>query len=385
MSEQTAANADLAASRPFGLAHTTGTEPRALVHECLAQLGETPASANLGFVYASDALARKLDTLLSLLREGTGIEHWVGTVGMAISVTGHEYYDQPAIAVMVGSFAEDAFRVVPSLTAGTEAFRAEQHAWLARHPAPFGVVHGDPGNPATPLLLDKLAQDTGAFLVGGITSSQSENLQVANGIARGGLSGVFFAEDVPALTSHAQGCTPIGPKHRISQSSRNVIAQLDGRPALEVFKQDIGEVLAKDLSRVGGYIFAGLPIPGSDTADYMVRNLIGIDVGQKLIAIGDYANEGQEIMFCRRDGNTARDDMLRMLADLRARADGRPIRGGLYFSCLGRGRYQFGEDSEELKMIATELGDFPLVGFFANGEIFHNRLYGYTGVLTLFL
>ena len=31
------------------------------------------------------------------------------------------------------------------------------------------------------------------------------------------------------------------------------------------------------------------------------------------------------------------------------------------------------------------LGDFPLVGFFCNGEISHNRLYGYTGVLTLFL
>ena len=31
------------------------------------------------------------------------------------------------------------------------------------------------------------------------------------------------------------------------------------------------------------------------------------------------------------------------------------------------------------------LGDFPLVGFFANGEICNNRLYGYTGVLALFL
>jgi small ligand-binding sensory domain FIST len=31
------------------------------------------------------------------------------------------------------------------------------------------------------------------------------------------------------------------------------------------------------------------------------------------------------------------------------------------------------------------LGDFPLVGFFANGEIFHDRLYGYTGVPAVFL
>ena len=30
------------------------------------------------------------------------------------------------------------------------------------------------------------------------------------------------------------------------------------------------------------------------------------------------------------------------------------------------------------------LGDVPLVGFFAGGEIARNHLYGYTGVLTVF-
>jgi small ligand-binding sensory domain FIST len=60
-------------------------------------------------------------------------------------------------------------------------------------------------------------------------------------------------------------------------------------------------------------------------------------------------------------------------------------RGGIYYSCLGRGASLFGPDSSELKMIRDRLGDFPLVGFFCNGEISHNRLYGYTGVLTLFV
>ena len=88
-------------------------------------------------------------------------------------------------------------------------------------------------------------------------------------------------------------------------------------------------------------------------------------------------------MFCRRDGNSAREDMMRMLTDIRGRLGGEP-RGAVYYSCLGRGRYQFGENSEELKLIRDELGNIPLVGFFANGEIFHNRLYWYTGVLTVF-
>ena len=33
---------------------------------------------------------------------------------------------------------------------------------------------------------------------------------------------------------------------------------------------------------------------------------------------------------------------------------------------------------------AELLGDVPLVGFFAGGEIAHHHLYGYTGVLTVF-
>ena len=89
------------------------------------------------------------------------------------------------------------------------------------------------------------------------------------------------------------------------------------------------------------------------------------------------------MLFCRRDGNSAIEDMQRMLQNIKARLLG-PPKGALYYSCLARGRNQFGEDSAELQMIQKQFGDIPLVGFFANGEILHNRLYGYTGVLTLF-
>ena len=72
-----------------------------------------------------------------------------------------------------------------------------------------------------------------------------------------------------------------------------------------------------------------------------------------------------------------------MLASMKKGLYGSP-RGGVYYSCLGRGANLFGPNSEELKLIEAAFGEFPLVGFFCNGEISHNRLYGYTGVLTLF-
>jgi small ligand-binding sensory domain FIST len=54
-------------------------------------------------------------------------------------------------------------------------------------------------------------------------------------------------------------------------------------------------------------------------------------------------------------------------------------------SCAGRGGPHFGGDSAELQIVRHALGEVPLVGFFGAGEIARHHLYGYTGVLTLFV
>ena len=60
------------------------------------------------------------------------------------------------------------------------------------------------------------------------------------------------------------------------------------------------------------------------------------------------------------------------------------LRGAVYVSCSGRGGPHFGGPSAELQIIRRALGDVPLVGFFAGGEIARSHVYGYTGVLTVF-
>lgn len=373
-------------TRAFTFGHAIGIDPRELVNTCLSQIGDIPEEANLGFIYATDALATELEHILHLLKQATDITHWTGTLGIAICVTNHEIYDQPALAVMIGSFPEDTFLPLDNLTKSIDDFIQKQQQWIEANQPVFGVLQGDPTNPATPELVENLSDAlNGGFFAGGLTSSQSLQLQVNGDIVTNGLSGVLFAPEVAVATDHTQGCVPIGPRRRVTRSDRNIIAELDNRPALQVLKEDVGEMLAHDLNRLGGFIFAGLPIKHSDTGDYMIRNLIGIDSERELLAIGEMIRPGDELMFCRRDGNAATEDMQRMLENLKTRTKGKKPRGGLYFSCLGRGRQQFGDDSEELKMITEVLGEFPLVGFFANGEIYHNRLYGFTGVLTLFL
>ena len=123
-------------------------------------------------------------------------------------------------------------------------------------------------------------------------------------------------------------------------------------------------------------------MPGSDTGDYTARNIVGIDRKNGLIAIGDTVERGMELIFCRRDAAAARKDLESILLSLKQALP--QARGALYYSCVARGEHMFGSRGAELQLIGQALGEVPLVGFFCNGEISHDRLYGYTGVLTLF-
>jgi len=111
---------------------------------------------------------------------------------------------------------------------------------------------------------------------------------------------------------------------------------------------------------------------------------LGIDPGRGWLAIGGQVGPGERVMFVERAPASAADDLKRMLERLKGRLD-RPPRGGVYVSCIARGPNMFGEAGGETGLIRSVLGDVPLVGFYANGEISFNRLYAYTGVLTLFL
>jgi small ligand-binding sensory domain FIST len=370
----------------YPFAHALAGDWQGACDAALTALGAIPDDGRLGFVYAADRFAPDLGRIIERLRQRSGVETWVGTVGSGICSTGRETYEEPGLALMVTDIGPERYRLVPSIERDTSEFLASVAPWRQQTGAFFGVVHGDPRNPATPQLVEGLATGLeNGYLVGGLSSAEGDDFpQVAGSVVSGGLSGALLGGDVPVATGLTQGCSLIGTKHEVTACERNLVISLDGRPALDVFKEDIGEVLARDLKRVAGYIFVAMPIAGSDTGDYLVRNLIGIDPESGLLAVGDMVQEGMSLQFARRDARTARDDLIRMLDGLKGRLDG-PPKGALYHSCLGRGRFLFGEDSGELRLVREHLGDVPLVGFYANGEISHRRLYGYTGVLTLFL
>lgn len=370
---------------PFRAASGRGTDWHRACDECIAGLAELPPEANLGFVYVSDPLADSIDLIGARLAAATGVRDWVGTGGALVCSSGREHDEVGALVALVASLPAGSFRLVDGL-------RHDRPDLASLLPRPavgdgsgFGVVHGDPRHGGIAQTIAALAEQSGAFLVGGLSSARGAPLQLAGRPSEGGVSGVLMGPEVPLITGLSQGCTPIGPVHEVSASQGPWVLAIDGAPALKVLEDEVGEVLARNPERIAGYIHAARPEPGSDRADYAVRPLLALDARRGIIALGDEWRRGDRLRFVKRDGQAAQADLRRMLDDLVARAAGRPVRGALYHSCVARGAHMFGPDSAELRMIEAALGPVPLAGFFTNGEFYRDRLYGYTGVLTLFL
>ncbi len=349
-----------------------------------AQRGADHSAApyTLGLVYFTDAYAPHAQALYDdLQRRWPGLA-WAGCVGVGVAASGVEYIDEPALVLML----------CPLPPAQFEVFSGARP--LARIEPFAALVHADATTPDIAELIAEMSLRTSSgYLFGGLAASRAAVVTVADGVWRGGLSGVAFAPELPLVSRVTQGCQPIGPSRTITRCETNVVLELDGQCALPLLLQDLGladlvdhrSALPKLRATLAGLVDATdsvLDRGGQFGADVRVRHLIGLDAGRQAVALSDRLQPGMRLTFCGRDVQAARRDLLRICAELRDEVE--QPRGALYVSCAGRGGTHFGGPSAELKIVRHALGDVPLVGFFAGGEIARHHLYGYTGVLTVF-
>jgi len=404
----------------FRYAHAAHPDGSTAVELCAAQLAaqaadaSTQRGANLGFVYLTEGLQAQAGPILELLKLRTGVANWVGASATSICATGVEYVDEPALAVMLGRFEPGSFNVFSGSqrppARGTRTDRASSAAYTA-------LLHADPFAPGLAGLIEDMAHkvDSGRVF-GGLASGREPPLTIADRVLRGGISGVVFAADVPLVSRVTQGCHPLpgSRRRRITAGEDNLIATLDDERAFDALLRDAGiveDVAALNSSQRGrealaqlkalgrrGPLFVGIEPERDDPHerrwrdDYLVRPVVAVDPSRGAVAVGTPIEPGQTVRFCVRDEAAARKDLTRICAEIRdhlheqSEQRRRPVeaRGAIYISCVGRGTHLFGEQGEELRVIARQLGELPLVGFYASGEISGRSLYGFTGVLTVF-
>jgi small ligand-binding sensory domain FIST len=415
----------------FPCGHATHPQWRMAVGLVLAQLRAQMAlpdyahAPTLGILYITDHYAANAQDILDHLgAELPEIVDWAGTVGVGIASSNVEYFDEPALAVMLCGLRADQYRVfsgVAPLGVG-EGMGFEPHTAL---------VHADASTPDVAELIAEMAERTATgYLFGGLASSRGAVVQfavggngnikghgAAGGVFSGGLSGVAFGEGVSLVSRVTQGCQPMSAQRVVTAAEGNVITEIDGQPALDVMLKDTGISLDQPQAAMQALrsTLVGLTEAGGDAvgrtghfgADVVVRHIIGVDPSRRGVAIADRAAPGMRMAFCQRNAQAARADLTRICAEIREELEPqemtasmasalsvpealsapsleRRIAGAIYVSCAGRGGPHFGGPSAELQIVRRALGDVPLVGFFAGGEIARHHLYGYTGVLTVF-
>jgi small ligand-binding sensory domain FIST len=278
------------------------------------------------------------------------------------------------------------------------------------------------------------ARTATGYLFGGVSASRTRSVQfaagadgnirgqgLARGVFSGGLSGVAFGAGVHLVSRVTQGCQPVSRVRTITAAENNLVITLDERPALDVLLQDLDvsledpqRALEKIRGTLAGLVRSGdadgthaVGRAGNFGSDVIVRHIVGLDPGRRGVALADHVVPGMQLAFCQRSVLAARADLVRVCAEIREELEplelsieaasalaaseldaaphpARRIAGAVYVSCSGRGGPHFGGPSAELQIVRRALGDVPLVGFFAGGEIARHHLYGYTGVLTVF-
>jgi hypothetical protein len=227
--------------------------------------------------------------------------------------------------------------------------------------------------------------DPGVILTGGLAGDGRNFKQTAvgvDGLPQTEVIAVvgFYGEKLRVGYGTAGGFIKFGPTRTITKSAGNILYELDGKNALELYKKYLGEE-AKNLPGSGQYFPLSVR-PTIDSEHEIVRTLLGInEEEQSLLFVGDM-QEGYSAQMMRGNTDNLVDGALQAAENALQRFD-RPAVGdslGLIVSCVGRNMLMGQHVSNETEAIKEVLGTIPLVGFYSYGEICNHSQTGKCGL-----
>lgn len=377
---------------------TTGTPPveaaRAAARSAMERSGL--GEADLALVFMTADAYRLGHEAMAEVRRVTGARLLLGCSAAGVLTEAGEAEAGPAIAVLAARTRAD-LELTPVAITDRDALDADAGAELR---AAVGQSVHDRG--ALVVLPDPVTLDPNGFLLG--FSERLDPAPIFGGVAagmpvfelhdtrvlHGALTGVTVSER--PVFGIGESCQPIGEPLVVTAAEANTIQAIASRRPMDVLREAI-ESLPDHHERVSRFgVFAGLAVDLGKSplvrGDFVVRPIVGADQNTGAISLPEAVFPGQTIQFQVRDAEAAREDLDAMLTRVNAALHGRTPSFGLYFNCSGRGQGLYGETSYDVDQIRARLGDWPLIGFFGNGEFapigLENVLHTYSGVLVVF-
>ena len=373
------------------------------IGECAASikagLGDTP---DLAVAFVSPHYRRDYERVVSVMGEMLGARHIFGCTGGGVIGNGLEVEQRPGLSITAATLPDVEIKglhlqeqQLPDLDAGPDKW--EELLGVAGADDPQFVILADSFSfPVQNLIMGLDFAYAQASKIGGLASGAQQQggnaLFLDGNVYTSGAICLAMSGNISVDTVVAQGCRPIGSPMRITSSDRNLLAELDGKPPMEVLQGMYQGLPQRDRELMSHSLFLGVvmdefldaPVQG----DFLIRNVVGMDQKTGSLAIGELLREGQLVQFHLRDAETSAQD-LHVVLD-RYAADNREnqVPGALLFSCLGRGEYLYGRPNHDTEIFQGKLGSVPLGGFFCNGEIGpvsgNTYLHGYTSSFAIF-
>ena len=354
----------------------------------LAGVGERADSA---FLFATSDYGDEIPVLLDTAIACLGTDAIVGACAHGVLACGLERETGTAVAVI----AQAGLPVHPFLLEdlrGDESDAGEQIAGQLGGPArpeDLVVLFPDPRVlHAAPLLEGVERALAPARIVGagaGDPVSHPSLQWCGRRLGSGSLAGMVLRGSKRLRVGVTQACRPATEWLTVTRCQGHWLRELDGRPALEVYREAALGPLAADLGRAAEFLLVAIPAaPDSclGPGGYRVRNVMGFEPDANAFAISEQVPVGSRIALVIRDSEAARDDLKAMLAGI----GGAPAMG-LYFNCCARGAEFFGVSGLESAYLEQAFGSAPVAGMFGSCEIGpigeSTELLTYTGVLAL--
>lgn len=192
-------------------------------------------------------------------------------------------------------------------------------------------------------------------------ASYKENPKVGEVILIG-----FYGETLEISFASFGGWIPFGPERIITKSEANILYEIDGQPALDLYKNYLGDK-ASELPKSS--LLYPLNVTPKDKKEPVVRTILNINNdNQSMILAGDVPLDSRvQLMMASVDGIATGAQNAAKFA-MKNRRNKPEI--AILVSCIGRKLVMNQRVEEEIEQVRETIGEnIPMTGFYSYGEM----------------
>ncbi|QPC83601.1 FIST C-terminal domain-containing protein [Phototrophicus methaneseepsis] len=361
---------------------TTETAIQALKDQVAAHRSANDEAFDLVMLYMTTHYLPDAQTIFSTLYNEIGPVQaavFMGCVAEGVIGPQTEYESEPAITLIAGHL--NGVSLTPFALGNEEMSQYLQdppalQEQLALPPhSKLTLVLGDPfSTPIEGVLNAFNVLYPGVPLVGGMASAALNaggNVLFLNGLLfNEGAVGVILNGDITADVIVSQGCRPVGEPFTITEAEGNLITSIENQPPPIFIQQMYESFTEQEKALLQNGLFLGRAVrpvsQGLGRGDFLIRGVLGIDRQTHGMIVGDVLKPGETVQFHLRDAVTAGDDLEMLLIPQSFSETPAAV---FLFTCNSRGTRLYEQPNGDVSRIHDAVGDAPIAGFFASGEL----------------